>query len=550
MKLTNKICAMAVAVALTATVGVQSALAQEVKSFEQVRAMAVEDKTPITESVIIEGVVISDCESPNMDINHNVSTAKTDITHSMRTAYIQTPDGKFGFRLKFNAPEDNGLQRYSTVRIDLKGATIVKEYNPERYTIRNLTAENVLSLQNGDASKVVRKEKHIKDLADEDVYTWVTLKDLEFIFKEGSYTNIWEPYCIKSELHNVPNPYGVTSRMDSWASLLRDTDNKAIYMHVNTLCQWRRNGKTVPKGMVELNGIIVSSSNRRYGGNMGKFQIRPVDDKDIVPVKGKSPYKTIVGWFYEVNNGAEINYEMMGYKTGQGNKREVKGDRLIAEVGKGYMWTTSDSYFVLTSDYNDVTTHNRGGVPNGAIAFEGPTTSWYLFDSNNRVVGTNSIFVEFSAAKLSGTAMSVCFDFGAGNQSADTSWQYPAQWKVECSYDGRRWVTLKDTATDQLITNMRPVPFWPSRLKLLSGDKSVKPTGYDCGMGLQQHTYAIPTAAFGSEKVLIRITPATDKLAQIRSKPESDMIMEKGVVTPHCKQTTFFRFGSLYVYYK
>ena len=142
------------------------------------------------------------------------------------------------------------------------------------------------------------------------------------------------------------------------------------------------------------------------------------------------------------------------------------------------------------------------------------------------------------------------FDFGAGKQSADTSWQYPAQWKVECSYDGRRWVTLKDTATDQLITNLRPVPFWPSRLKLLGGDKSVKPTGYDCGMGLQQHTYALPQAAFGCEKVLIRITPATNKLAQIRSKPESDMILEKGVVTPKCKQTTFFRFGSINVYYK
>ncbi|MBQ7342068.1 MAG: hypothetical protein IJW42_02285, partial [Alistipes sp.] len=546
----NKICAMAVAAVLTATAGVQSIWAQEVKTFEQVRAMAVEDKTTVTESVIIEGVVISDCESPNMDINHNVSTAKTDITHNMRTAYIQTPDGALGFRLKFVAPEDNGLYRYGTVRLDLKGATIVKEYNPERYTIRNLTSENVLSFKKGDASKVVRKEKHIKDLTDTDVYTFVTLKDLEFVFKDGSYTNIWEPYCIKSELHNVPKPYGVTSRMDSWATLLRDLDNKAIYMHVNTLCQWRRNGKTVPKGMVEMNGIIVSSENRRYGGNMGKFQIRPVDEKDIVPVKGKSPYKTIVGWFYEANNSADVNYEMMGFKTGQGNKREVKGDRLIAEYGKGFMWTTSNSFFVLTHDYNDVTTHNRGSIWSGAIAFEGPTTSWYIFDSNNRIIGTNSVFVEFSTAKISGTAMSVCFDFGAGNQSADSSWQYPAQWKVECCYDGRRWITLKDTATDQLITNMRPVPFWPARLKLLTGDRRVKPTGYDCGLGLQQHTYALPPAVFGCDKVLIRITPANGKLAQIRSNPASDMIMDKAIVTPNCKQTTFFRFGSLYVYYK
>ena len=541
---------MAVAVALTATAGVQSAWAQEVKSFEQVRAMAVEDKTQIAEDVVIEGVVISDCESPNMDINHNISTAKTDITHSMRTAYIQTPDGKYGFRLKFNAAEDNDLHRYGTVRLNLKGATIYKEYNPERYTIRNLTAENVISFKAGDATKVVRKEKTIKDLTDEDVYTFVTLKDLEFIFKEGSYTNIWEPYCIKSPLHNVPQPYGVTSRMDSWASLLRDNDNRAIYMHVNTLCQWRRDGKPVPKGMVELSGIVVSSTNRRYGGNMGKFQIRPVDEKDIVPAKGKSPYKTIVGWFYEANNSAEVNYEMMGYKTSQNWKKEVKGDRLLPDVGKGYMWTTSDSYFVLCEDYNDVTTHKRGATYAGSIGFEGPTTSWFIFDAAGKVVGTNSIFIEFSTAKISGTGLSVSFDFGAGKQSADTSWQYPAQWKVECSYDGRRWVTLKDTATDQLITNLRPVPFWPSRLKLLSGDNSVKPTGYDCGMGLQQHTYALPQAAFGCEKVLIRITPANGKLAQIRSKPEGDMIMDKAIVTPHCKQTTFFRFGSINVYYK
>ena len=550
MKLTNRICALAVAVAIIATAAAQQVSAQEVKSFEQVRAMVAEDKATVSESVIIEGVVISDCESPNMDVNHNVNHTKVDISGNLRTAYIQSADGKYGFRLKFEDPEDNELYRYGTVRLDLKGATIYKEYNPERYTIRKLTSQNVLSYKRGDASSVVRKEKHIKDLTDSDVYTFVTLKDVEFIFKDGSYTNIWEPYCIKSELHNVPSPYGVTSRMDGWASLLRDTDNNAIYMHINTLCQWRRNGKTVPKGMVELNGIIVSTENRRHGGPMGRFQIRPVDEKDIVPVKGKSPFKTIVGWFYEANNNAEVNYELMGYKTNQNDKKEVKGDRLIAEVGKGFMWTTSDSYFVLTNDYNDVTTHKRGAAYAGAIGFEGPTTSWYIFNSEGKVVNTNSIFIEFSTAKITGTALSVSFDFGAGRQSADTSWQYPAQWKVECSYDGRRWVTLKDSATDKIITTLCPVPYWPSRLKLLGNDKSVKPTGYDCGMGLQQHTYALPPAAFGCEKVLIRITPATGNLAQIRSKEMASMIIDGRDVTQSCRQTTFLRFGSIQVYYK
>ena len=531
MKLTKRICAMVVAAMVVAT-----ASAQTVKSFADVRAMVTGDALPITENLVIEGVVVSDCDSPNMDQNPNLSTARIDLTGNLRTAYIQSLDGEYGFRLKFRAPQDNELYRYMVVKIDLKGATIVKKYNPERYTIDGLGASNILSYKRGDATLVPRKERHIGELSDKDTYTYVTLKDVEFAFK--------------SPLHNVEKPYGVTSRMDGWASLLRDTENRAIYMLVNTLCQWRRNGKRLPQGLVELSGIVVSSKVRRHGGEMGRFQIRPVDEHDIVPQKGKSPYKTLVGWFYEGNSEAAANYEMMGYKTGQGWKKEVKGDRLLPDIGKGFMWTTSDSFFVLCEDLNDVTTQNRGAVKAGAIGFEGPTTSWYLFDANNKVVGTNSIFIEFSTAKIKGTELGLAFDFGAGKQSADTSWQYPAQWKVEYSTDGRRWTLLKDTATDQTITNLRTLPFWPSKLKLLN-DGRVKPTGYDCGMGLQQHIYALPSTAFGYEKVLIRITPATEKLAQIRSKPHHDVIIpNSGNVSPHCRQTTFLRFGSLYIYYK
>lgn len=545
MKSIRRICALVVATALVAT-----ASAQTVKSFADVRAAVTGEELLVSESLVIEGVVVSDCDSPNMEQNPNLSTSRIDLTGNLRTAYIQSLDGEYGFRLKFRAAEDNELHRYMVVKIDLKGTTIVKKYNPERYTIKNIAASNILTYKQGDATLVPRKERHIGDLSDKDTYTYVTLKDVEFAFKEGSYTNIWEPYCIKSPLHNVDNPYGVTSRMDGWASLLRDTENRAIYMLVNTLCQWRRNGKRIPQGMVELSGIVVSSKVRRHGGEMGKFQIRPIDECDIVPQKGKSPYKTLVGWYYEGNSDASANYEMMGYKTGQSWKKEVKGDRLLPDIGKGFMWTTSDSFFVLCDDLNDVTTQNRGAVKAGAMGFEGPTTSWYLFDANNKVVGTNSIFIEFSTAKIKGTELGLAFDFGAGKQSADTSWQYPAQWKVEFSTDGRHWTLLKDTATDQTITNLRTLPFWPSKLKLL-GDGKVKPTGYDCGMGLQQHIYALPSSAFGYDKVLIRITPATNKLAQIRSKAQADVIIpNSGNVSPHCRQTTFLRFGTLYIYYK
>lgn len=544
MKLTKKIYALAVAIVFVAT-----ASAQTTKSFADVRALVTEDKFTVTESLIIEGVVVSDSESPNMDQNPNLSTSRIDLTGNLRSAYIQSLDGEYGFRIRFRAAEDNELRRYSVVKIDLKGTTIVKKYNPERYTITDVGVANIISYKRGDSSLVPRKERTIGELSDKDVYTYVTLKNVEFIFKEGSYTNIWEPYCIKSDLHKVEKPYDVTSRMDGWASLLRDTDNNAIYMLVNTLCQWRRTGKRIPQGMVELSGIVVSSKIRRHGNDMGKFQIRPVDEHDIVPQKGKSPYKNILSWTYDGNSDYSANFEIAGYKTGLEWKKEVKGDRLMPDYGKGFMWTTSDSFFVLCDDVNDITTQNRGKVRCGAIGFDGSTTSWFIFNADKNVIGTNSIFIEFSTAKIKGTHLGLAFDFGAGKQNADSSWQYPAQWKVEFSVDGKKWTLLKDSATDQIITNLRPLPFWPAKLKLLN-DGKVKPTGYDCGMGLQQHAYALPASAFGCEKVLLRITPANNKLAQIRSKAENDIVTDHGVVSPNCRQTTFLRFGSIYIYYK
>ena len=152
MKLTKKICALAVAITLVAT-----ASAQTTKSFADVRALVTEDKYAVAESLVIEGVVVSDCESPNMDQNPNLSTSRIDLTGNLRSAYVQSLDGEYGFLIRFRASEDNELRRYSVVKIDLKGTTLVKEYNPERYTITDIGAKNIISYKRGDASLVDRK---------------------------------------------------------------------------------------------------------------------------------------------------------------------------------------------------------------------------------------------------------------------------------------------------------------------------------------------------------------------------------------------------------
>ena len=532
-----------------AALTISAAMAAGPSSFEQVREM-VADNTPltVTRDVMIEGIIISDCDSPNMELNVNISQAKMDLTPNRKTAYIESLDGRYGFRLQFEYPEDNELHRYDKALINLKNARIVKETEPERYTITGLSSENVMDIEKCDASVLPRKEKFINELTDDDVYTFVTLKEVEFVIKNGSYTNIWEPYCIKSELHS--GAYDVTSRMDGWASLLRDTRDNAIYMLVNTSCLWRRTGKRIPQGLVSLSGIVVKTDVRRYGGNMGRYSIRPVDENDIVAdKKSKSPYKVLLGWFLDNNPDASLEFEFTGVKTGIAHKNEIRGDRVLAEIGKGYLWTTSNSYIMITSDFNNTGTDDRGAVKNGAIMFKAPTPDWYSFDEQGKVNGANSFFIEFSTEKIKGTQMALCFDFGAGNQDADGSWNFPVEWKVAYSVDGRKWITLKDSATGSNTTILRTVPFWPKVVKG-SGNPKPLPTGYDCGMGLTQHTYALPASAFGHKQVFISISPASTKLSQIRSKPENDVIMDHAVVRQTTKQETIMRFGQLYICYK
>ena len=73
MRSIRRICALVVSTALVAT-----ASAQTVKSFADVRAAVTGEELLVSESLVIEGVVVSDCDSPNMDQNPNLSTSRID----------------------------------------------------------------------------------------------------------------------------------------------------------------------------------------------------------------------------------------------------------------------------------------------------------------------------------------------------------------------------------------------------------------------------------------------------------------------------------------
>jgi hypothetical protein len=244
-------------------------------SFADVRALATAEGTAVDEDILIEGIVVSDFHSKNMEANPSVSYDKVDVTVNDCTAYLESPDGRYGFRLRFDTPEDNVLARGTRLSLSLSGTVLTREENPERYTISSLVGENMVESAAGEAIPV--KQRRISELTDDDVYTFVSLENTEFLFKEGSYANVYENYSLSSDVN--ASQTGNNNRMDGWASLLMDDAGNSIYAPVNMLCLWRRSGQGVPQGTGTTHGIVVHNELPRYG-NVGRYQIRVLDESN------------------------------------------------------------------------------------------------------------------------------------------------------------------------------------------------------------------------------------------------------------------------------
>ena len=261
-------------------------------SFADVRALATAEGTAVDEDILIEGIVVSDFHSKNMEANPSVSYDKVDVTVNDCTAYLESPDGRYGFRLRFDTPEDNVLARGTRLSLSLSGTVLTREENPERYTISSLVGENMVESVAGEAIPV--KQRRISELTDDDVYTFVSLENTEFLFKEGSYANVYENYSLSSDVN--ASQTGNNNRMDGWASLLMDDAGNSIYAPVNMLCLWRRSGQGVPQGTGTTHGIVVHNELPRYG-NVGRYQIRVLDESGFgMEWAGESAYTEFAEW--------------------------------------------------------------------------------------------------------------------------------------------------------------------------------------------------------------------------------------------------------------
>lgn len=487
--------------------------------------VAAGQKDAVGVQTVFEGIVVSDCASLNMALNPNTSFDKVDVTLSRRTAYVQTPDGKAGIRLVFKEVSDNTLQRYDHVKVDLQGTVLEHCADPDCITAYDLVAGNVLERKAGSAADIQPKVKKIAQLTDEDLFTFVTLSDVDFVCKQGTYANIYEGYAQMSDINTGDYRKLMPSnqRMDGWATLLRDTDGSTMYMMVNTLCTWRKTHTSLPSGLGNVSGIVVSEVNRRYGGNMGRYGLRPLDENDIAVSRKRntSPWKMLTAWIIDDSMGQALEFELLGVQEGVW-KNGKKGDKVVNDQGstKGLFWTDSDSFVHIGNDLTANDGDSNGYDKNGCIVFKGPTVSWYTFDAAGNVNGTRAAYVQFSAKKAKGTQMQFNFAWFVGDQNANNDWGYPAEWKVECSIDGGAWTLLKETATGADKVCLRSLPWWDRGIDNLGN----RQTSLDCGLGSQIRSYAIPAAAFGAGNVIMRLSPASDQIAKPHTNPAQSIV--------------------------
>lgn len=417
------------------------------------RALATAEGTAVDEDILIEGIVVSDFHSKNMEANPSVSYDKVDVTVNDCTAYLESPDGRYGFRLRFDTPEDNVLARGTRLSLSLSGTVLTREENPERYTISSLVGENMVESVAGEAIPV--KQRRISELTDDDVYTFVSLENTEFLFKEGSYANVYENYSLSSDVN--ASQTGNNNRMDGWASLLMDDAGNSIYAPVNMLCLWRRSGQGVPQGTGTTHGIVVHNELPRYG-NVGRYQIRVLDESGFgMEWAGESAYTEFAEWDgnphkYSFGTYAKFNsryaynrLESITPSDDISSGKTVPNAELFCE---NHVETTAAEAWPIagTGNYNNPEVGSLGtSLTCKAYFVKAGVKGWYRWEGNE-VVGYNGLRMEFSTASLNGSHMLLGFSFAAGTISATTSKTYPAHWCVEYSVDGGQSYTLCPSA--------------------------------------------------------------------------------------------------------
>lgn len=241
----------------------------------------------IQDYVILEGYVVSNTESGNAGANDQKTTSAVDYSISKRTVYLESTDGTRGVSILLNSADDNVFAQYDKVQILMHGTVANLKEEPLRCEITGVTKTMVTSRISGTKSSIPVKELYIKDLTDNDVFTYVTLKDVEIPVRKGSLVPVNDGYTAATNAH----------RFTEYPRLVRDINGNDIYMITNTVCTYRSDGTRLPYGSGKISGVIVHDAFPRMEwrngadpaeidddpalGNIGRYQIRHQNKSDV-----------------------------------------------------------------------------------------------------------------------------------------------------------------------------------------------------------------------------------------------------------------------------
>lgn len=455
-------------------------------SFEELRAVLPSAGEQAFEGDFFEGVIVADAGQKNMETNPMTSATSYDDNESAITNYVQSLDGKYGMRLKFATAADNTLKKGDKVKISLAGATLVREDNPVRYTLRGVSANSVTVEEN---VQLTARQKTIAELTDEDVYTWTTLKDVEIAFSYGSYNNIRTSWLGFDA--NVANRQNLDYR------ILMDSSHSTINMLVNSDVEWYMTDNGVPQGSGDISGVIVSTTTSYHDANLlGKYQIRPLELSDIV--LGDTGFsEKLVEWFSVDTPKATLSGNIFSATLGDGKMEGVNPNQ-------------TTSYLNFTGKNENAKAFRYDGVWwDTATGKAGDTVKW-----------------TFSTSSCSGKKLVFVFNAVLGKLTEDKYGQAPVNWNVEYSLNGTDYVLIKKIF-------IRPLP-------KKSTDLTVLPSAAD------EYCIELPLEVSGQENVTIRLSASDDTTIDFATGEYTAKVTFK----PDTKNKgQYIRFGAIAVKY-
>lgn len=460
----------------------QPGTSQELETigFGDLKSMLAEaGSVEIDRNFVIEGRVINDNSEGNGGEILNISSTLKDDSRASRIAYIQSGDAKSGLLVEFVTPDDNTLSRFDRARLLLKGMTLTRKgggpSEPVRYELGGAVRANVLDTEPGTISDLPAKERRIRFLTDDDVYTYVTLTDCEIPIRKGPF---------------VPVDLRYTSVMNKYPMPLRDVHGDATFIMSNLGCAWARDGKGLPEGSGSVSGVVVHEKCDNFEwdadvaaaraaegvsidyitgtGTISRYQIRPVTRDGIALADSfEDGFSGMLAEFRYMNRVHAALVKNVDSKYTMYSTWPAVADPLTDASIRGTMirWNTTKQE--MMADWRDWThlgplsgnsiANPSGG--NGVYDFNGSSLHWNVNSvtrsSGMIIQGNGSAWycskwttkqwwlVTVDTSELTSANFPLSVNFGAESGLGETVGA-PRHWAVEWSVDNRNWKKAAD----------------------------------------------------------------------------------------------------------